>query len=88
MNNLAGVLRDQGNYEKAEEMYLYCDYYEVVQQGERGGWGKGMRIQNGLPGTKKLAQIWHRERGRDSELDLCLAWCEGRRKQKAAAKER
>jgi hypothetical protein len=23
MNNLAGVLMDQGNYEEAEEMYLY-----------------------------------------------------------------
>jgi hypothetical protein len=23
MNNLAGVLRNQGNYEEAEEMYLY-----------------------------------------------------------------
>jgi hypothetical protein len=27
INNLAGVLRDQGNYEEAEEMYLHCDYY-------------------------------------------------------------
>jgi hypothetical protein len=27
INNLAEVLRDQGNYEKAEEMYLHCDYY-------------------------------------------------------------
>src|ERR1700730_4822760 len=27
INNLVGVLRDQGNYEEAEEMYLHCDYY-------------------------------------------------------------
>jgi hypothetical protein len=27
MNNLAAVLRDQGNYEEAEEMYLHCHYY-------------------------------------------------------------
>ena len=33
---------------------------------------------------KELAQIWRRERGRDSELDPCLAWV--RRTQKAAAK--
>jgi hypothetical protein len=27
INNLAGVLRDQDNYEEAQEMYLYYDYY-------------------------------------------------------------
>ena len=44
-----------------------------------------MRVQNRLPCTKcEAGQIGRREKGRDSELDPCLAWV--RREQKAAAK--
>ena len=58
---------------------------ETKREGGRGRGGEGIEPKRApFKVGQKLAQIWPRKTGRDSELDPCLAWVQ--REQKAATK--